>query len=365
MATDVKTYQCPACTGPLHYSPGTGKLQCDYCGSGFEVEAIEQAYADKEHGEELAANPKESLWNVEEAGSQWEEREAEKLRVYSCPSCGAEIICDETTAATSCLYCGNPTVIPAQLGGALKPNYVIPFKYEKEDAIRALKRYYKGKKFLPKAFKEENHMEEIKGVYVPFWLFDGEVDADMVFHATRSRIYVLGDTEVTETDHYRIARKGNIRFVDVPVDGSTKMPDFLMDSIEPFDYSEMVPFATAYLPGKLADKYDVTAEDCAERVDERLRNSATSSMRSTIFGYESVIPQYEDLQLAHGDVSYAMLPVWLLHTKWKDQDFLFAMNGQTGRLVGDLPVSKGKVAAWFAGISLPLMALLSVLLFVL
>ena len=363
MEAKVMNYQCPACTGPLHFSGETGKLECEYCGNTFDTETIEMLNEDKEREAKAAVGAQEIQWNIDGAGSAWEEQETEGLKTYRCPSCGAEIVCDENTAATSCLYCGNPSVIPGQLGGMLKPDYVIPFKLEKKDAVEELKRYYKGKKFLPKAFKEQNHLEEIKGVYVPFWLFDGEADADMVFLGTRSRIYTVGDTEVTETDHYRVARKGKIRVENVPVDGSTKMPDEHMDAIEPFDYSEMKPFSTAYLPGKLADKYDVTAEQSAQRADERLRSSAESALRSTVIGYESLIPQYEDIQLEHGKVDYALLPVWMLHTKWQGRSFLFAMNGQTGKMVGDLPVSKGKVVAWLAGISLPLMAILGVLLF--
>ena len=102
--------------------------------------------------------------------------DADAMRAYSCPSCGAELICDETTAATSCPYCGNPTVVPGKFAGALKPEYVLPFKLAKEDAVKALKAHYKGKPFLPKAFSAENHVQEIKGVYVPFWMFDGEAE---------------------------------------------------------------------------------------------------------------------------------------------------------------------------------------------
>lgn len=128
--------------------------------------------------------------------------EGEGMKAYNCPSCGAQLICDATTAATSCPYCGNPTVVPGQFAGTLKPDFVIPFKVSREDAIQRLKQHYKGKVFLPKSFSSENHLQEISGVYVPFWMFSGEAEGDAHFDATRSRTYKSGDYRITETDHY-------------------------------------------------------------------------------------------------------------------------------------------------------------------
>lgn len=376
MATQVTNYQCPACTGPLHFEGTTGKLQCEYCGSAYAVEEIEAMYADKEEkaqenfqqAQEKASEKaqqapgEEDSWVME--SGQWSPEEAAGMRAYSCPSCGAEIICDQNTAATSCLYCGNPTVVPGQFSGALKPDYIIPFKLEKEQAIKNLKKYYKGKRFLPKAFTSGNHIEELQGVYVPFWLYDGSANGFAAYDGTRSRSHVEGDYRVTETDHFLAERSGVLEFKRVPVDGSTKMPDAHMDAIEPFDYNELKPFSTAYLPGKLADKYDQSAEQCKDRAVSRVKNSTEEMLRETVTGYEAVHKTRFDANVTQGQVKYAMLPVWMLHTKWKDKSYLFAMNGQTGKLIGDLPVSKGKFAAWMAGIAAPLTAILAIWLLI-
>jgi len=366
LATQVTNYQCPACTGPLHFAGASGKLECEYCGSAYEVAEIENLYAEKEAKAEAAAEEateKEAAQKAEtESFEGWTEEEAAGMRAYSCPSCGAEIICDETTAATSCVYCGNPTVVPGQFSGALKPDYVIPFKLDKEAAVAALKKYYKGKKFLPKAFAQDTHIEEIQGIYVPFWLFDGDVECGAVYETTRSRTFTRGDYRITETDHYVVSRGGSFTYERIPVDGSTKMPDAHMDSIEPFDYSELKPFSTAYMPGFLAEKYDVSAEKSEKRVNERIEGSAETLLMNTVLGYETVRTRSKHAENHRSGVKYAMLPVWLLHTKWKDGSYLFAMNGQTGKLIGDLPVSKGKFAAWMAGISVPLMGILGLLL---
>lgn len=357
MADRIVNYKCPACTGPLRYDGASGKLKCDYCDSEFETEAIEELYAEAEaEAEESAADQRydeqENTWGEDAAG----------INAYNCPSCGAQLLCEETTAATSCPYCGNPSILPAQFSETRRPDLVIPFKLDKEAAKRALKKYYKGKVLLPKAFSDENHIEEIKGVYVPFWLFDGEADADLRFHATRVHSFTRGDKHITVTEHYQVRRAGTLRFENIPADASSKMPDGHMDAIEPFDYAELKPFSTAFLPGYMADKYDVSAEECAARADERAKNTAVMMMTQSVGGYTTCMETGRDIKLRRKEVKYALLPVWMLSTKWKGQNFLFAMNGQTGRLIGDLPVSRGKFLACFAGIAAPLMALLALLL---
>ena len=361
MAIQVTNYQCPNCTGPLGFAGDSGKLECEHCGTSFDVGVIEQLYADKE--QEAAKAGTEPQWDMSEAGSSWSDEEAAHMRGYTCPSCGAEIICDDTTAATSCPYCGNPTVVPGQFAGFLRPDYVIPFKLDKNAAVAALKRYYRGKKFLPNSFADNNHIDEIKGIYVPFWLFDGETDAAMRFHATRVHKSTRGDYEITTTEHYRITREGGVVFERVPVDGSTKMPDAHMDSVEPYDYGELKPFSSAYLPGYLADKYDVDAQTCSKRANERIIASTEEAFASTISGYATVTREHADIKLKKGGVKYALMPVWLLTTKWNGENFLFAMNGQTGKLIGDLPIDKKKYRSWFIRLALPIAAVLAILLF--
>lgn len=284
------------------------------------------------------------------------------MKSYTCPSCGAELICDASTAATSCPYCGNPTVVPGQFSGALKPDLVIPFQLSKEEAVAALKKHYQGKPFLPKSFTAGNHIQEIRGVYVPFWMFDGEAKGFARYEATRSRTYRQGNEEITETQHFDVYRAGQVAFEKVPVDASSKMPDDHMDSIEPYDYTGLKPFSTAYLPGFLADKYDCTVEDSRGRADERCRNTLSAALRDSVQGYETCVPVNETANLKRGKVHYALMPVWMLNTKWQGKDFFFAMNGQTGKLVGDLPMSWGKFWATFAAIAVPLSAVLSLLM---
>ena len=358
MATQITNYQCPACMGPLHFVGESGRLECDYCGSNFNVAEIEALYKEKEQKAAKAAEDTEnapetkdgSEWDVSGLNEDWG-ADAEGMRTYSCPSCGAELLCEATTAATSCPYCGNPTVVPGQFSGILKPDYVLPFKLSKEDAIKALKKHYLKKPLLPSTFSKANHLEEIKGVYVPFWMYDGKASGSAQFHATQVHTYTSGDYEITETSHYDVRRAGSLGFEKIPVDASSKMPDDYMDSIEPYDYSDLKPFSTAYLPGFLADKYDVSVEDSRERADKRCVGSLSCALKSTVSGYTTCNETSRNIHLKRGKVHYALLPVWLLNTKWEGKDFLFAMNGQTGKLVGNLPVSTKRVIGLFAAIA--------------
>lgn len=357
MAAPITNYQCPACTAPLHFESSSGKLECEYCGSSYTIAEVEQLFAEKvAKAEEAApASPPESS-EASVPNDDWGE-DAQSMRIYNCPSCGAELICEETTAATSCPYCDNPTIVPGQFKGTLRPDYVIPFKLDKKTAVSALKQHYQKKFLLPKAFKEENHIEQIQGVYVPFWLFDGKVDGDVSFSATRVSVRRTAKEEITTTSHYAVHRAGSMEFHKVPVDASSKMPDGHMDSIEPYDYSELKPFSTAYLPGYLANKYDVDAATSTSRANARCQDSTESALRNTVIGYNSCIPTERNFQVQQSQVKYALFPVWMLHTRWKEKDYLFAMNGQTGKLVGDLPVDWRRFWGLFAAIALPLMAL--------
>lgn len=370
MASQVTNHQCPACTGPLQFDPDTGKLGCEFCGSVYELAEIEALYEKQEeqaaeaHAEAEAAQAQQSEWDLSDLSEDWG-ADADGMKTYSCPACTAELICDATTAATVCPYCGNPTVVPGQFSGALKPDYVIPFKLDKEAAIAALKKHYQKRFFLPKAFSSQNQLQKIQGVYVPFWLFDGEAVGETFFKTTRSHTRRQGDYEITETKHFMCQRSGSVTFEKVPVDASSKMPDDYMESIEPYDYGELKPFSTAYLPSFLADKYDISVDASQKRADERCAESLAQELRATVQGYETVSEVRRMINLNRGKVHYALLPVWLMNTKWNGKDYLFAMNGQSGKLVGDLPVDRKKFWSMFFGIGAGLSAISSALILLL
>ena len=258
---------------------------------------------------------------------------------------------DDTAGAAECPYCGNPVVMTGQFAGDLKPDLVIPFKLDKKAAIAKLQELYKGKLLLPRVFKDQNHIREVKGLYVPVWLFDTDANAHVRYKASTIRTWSDSDYNYTETSYFSVTRGGSIGFADVPVDGSTKMDDTLMESIEPFDLSAAVDFQTAYLSGYLADKYDVDAEESVQRANERIRRSTEEAFAATVQGYATVTPTASSIRLNNGRARYALLPVWILNTDWNGQKFTFCINGQTGKIAGNLPMDKGAFWKYMLGVT--------------
>lgn len=342
--SELLEYKCPNCGGSIEFDPSSQQMKCPYCDSEFDAAAVLEELGDKlgEDSIEWGAAKKERI-DTDENG--------DALVTYICNSCGGEIVCDKNTAASSCPFCGNPVVMSQNLSGMLKPDLVLPFKLDKKAAKEALTNYYKGKKLLPDSFSEENRIAEIKGVYVPFWLYSCEADAELRYHATKNRFWSDSKFNYCETSHYRVVRSGTLDFEKVPVDGSSKMADDIMESLEPFDYSSAVDFRTAYLSGFFADKYDLPSEECESRANERIKNSTAAAFAQTVLGYSSVVPEQSSIKVRGGEVRYALLPVWMLTTTFNGRKYTFAMNGQSGKFVGDLPVDRGKYWKYFALIS--------------
>ncbi len=341
----IQEYKCPCCGGAIAFDGAIQKMKCPFCDTEFEMETLAG------YDEELKSEKEDNMRWEDTAGDKWQDGEKGGLRSYVCHSCGGEIACDENTAATSCPFCGNPVVMMGQFSGELKPDYVIPFKLKKKDAKNALKKHCDGKRLLPKIFKEQNHINEVKGVYVPFWLFDASADVNMRYKATKVRTWSDSKYDYTETSFYAVSRGGSIEFERVPVEGTTKIPGDLMESLEPFDFSEAVDFQTAYLAGFMADKYDVDSGQSALRANERIRKSTEEAFDATVKGYTTVTKEAGSIRLQKGQIKYALFPVWLLNTTWEGKNYLFAMNGQNGKMVGDLPLDKTAYKKWLFGLT--------------
>lgn len=337
-------YICPSCDGKIEFNAGLQKMKCPYCDTEYDISALEEL---DEAKKEEKVREDNFDWNNDGNGS-WDENEKNKLVTYLCSTCSGELITDATTAATSCPFCGNPVVLTDRLQGLMKPDFVIPFRLDKNQAIEAYKKHITGKKLLPDIFKDKNHIDEIKGIYVPFWLFDATVEGDAQYKATKVRHWSDSNYNYTETSHFSVFRGGNMAFAKIPVDGSSKMADDLMESVEPYDFSEAVDFNTAYLSGFFADKYDVGVDESRLRANQRLKQSTLDTLSATVHGYATVVPESNNVNVTSGSSVYALYPVWLLNTTFEGEKYTFAMNGQTGRFVGNLPTDKKKFRKYFA-----------------
>lgn len=332
----TNTYKCPSCGAPIEYDGATGKMSCEYCGNSFDVSQVNNQYQ----------NYEDTVINEVPV-----EKEYCDFDGYRCDNCGAEVATDENTAATFCSFCGSPTLIRARLAGALKPEFVIPFRIQKEEAMAAYKKWTGKGIITPSAFRKKSTIEKITGMYVPFWLYDYDVDAYVRAVATRTSRDRRGDTVYEHTAHFNIGRNVSAYYEMIPADASEKMDDKTMDLLEPFDYNELKPFEMPYLSGYFAEKYTYGAEEMKSRVENRVRNYIYDEARKTIVGYSTVNIVGSNINMRRKRAAYTLMPVWVLNYEYNGKKYSFNMNGQTGRIVGKPPKSFAKIAALFCGVT--------------
>ena len=329
-------YKCINCGGPLEYNAAKQKFACEYCRSEFTEEQLRAHFG----------NLDESLSGERQSEEQTETEREYGAALYTCQSCGAEIIADtENTAATFCVYCHSPVVISNRLTGEFKPNKVIPFKISEEDAKNKFREFCKKKKFLPKDFVSAAQLDMMKGVYYPYWLVDSDKDGGIRATAEKVRRWEDDDYEYEETKIYRVVREGKIDFRGYP---HTALNDGehakALKYVNPYDDEEFRPFTMAYLSGFLAEKRDLERNDVQSEVDKELAGYAEKIYKETVTGYDSVRVDDFHIRTLSENWEYGLMPVWLMTFIYKGKNYMYAMNGQTGKNFGELPVSVGKLA---------------------
>ncbi|MDR1891920.1 MAG: hypothetical protein LBQ48_02755 [Oscillospiraceae bacterium] len=345
----VISNKCPNCGGPLGFNPDLQKCKCEFCLSEFtvpEVEAYEAAEAQKANSQQEPFNQPEGQINQDSGASA----EHANMRQYNCPSCGASIVTDEVTSAAFCCYCHNPVIMEEQVSGVFRPELVLPFKFKREQAVERLIAWYKKKKFLPKAFISQSQLEKITGLYLPYWLTDCDIDASLRAKCENVSTWRSGNMQYTKTDTYDVYREASMCFNNIPHDASKKTDDRLTESIEPFDCSEIKPFNPMYLSGFFAEKYDVDKEAILPVIKQRTDAAVKQELRSAM-QYNHVHEQGFNTVYNRMTVKYALLPIWMITYLYGGKIYTYAMNGQTGKAFGILPLSKAKLAALFGGVA--------------
>ncbi len=335
MATNI-TYKCPTCGAELFWKADKNLFVCEYCDDSFTLEQLEHEGQGGKIDEENVERHEE-LDEAEYTKSN-DGTIGDNLVKYTCSHCGAEIITDRSTAATVCVYCGNAVIMGEQVIDDFAPDYVIPFKIDKKRVMEEFQRFSK-KPLTPKDFNCERVLDKMQGVYIPFWLYSGRCNGKLSAEGVNVHSWRSGDYEYTERKYYAVFRDGTVNFDKVPVDGSSKTDNDAMDSIEPYDYSEIKPFNTAYLSGFLAERYDEDSDKCFARARERIETTTKDMLRESM-RYDLVKEREYDKKIKLTDAEYALLPTWLLYTTYKDKKYFFAMNGQTEKFIGNLPIDK-------------------------
>lgn len=340
---DAVQYKCPACGAGLKFDAKTQDFKCEYCDSVFK----EEDFFNKDETLETASPETES-----------KSEEFDNALLYVCPSCGAQIVTDETTAATTCYYCSNPVVLSGRLSGELKPDFIIPFKIDKKSAIERFKAFCGRKKFLPKNFVKESRLEEIKGVYFPYWYINTDSSGSINATSRQVKSWVIGDIKYTETTVMSHFRQGSLKFIDMPEAALKSKDRDMMKYVCPFNSDDFVPFSMSYLSGYFAEKRDVEKTEIFQQTAERVKNLSVEKLKSSIVSTGITV---KDSQINVGgfDWRYNLLPVWVLNYKHGEKNYIYALNGQTGSVYGELPVCKKKLGGLFAAVSVGVAVLLT------
>lgn len=319
-------YKCPNCGDDMSFNSETGTLSCSSCGRQDQIENF---------SEELIT-------------TTFDEGEAKE---YHCENCGAVLLTEPETAATTCGFCGAGVVLADRLSGTLAPSLVIPFSISKDEAVKAFKKWCKNGLLTPRGFMSADRIKGITGMYVPFWMFDLNSRVQVSATGTKVKTYTRGDYIYTETSYYDLFRDINLDYLKVPVDASTKMNDDLMDKLEPYPYDQLKDFKTPYLAGYIAEKYNYDDKQLLPRAKSKVESFVDSYVSSTVSGYSTVSYKMKNIDTKNLKSYYVLLPVWMVYYNYQQKDYIFAMNGQTGKVVGKPPISKGKVATWYGGIA--------------
>ena len=330
------TFQCPNCSAGLLFDAKKQKFACEFCLSEFLEEELKNTDA-AEKAEEASRRAEEFCSHMNE---------------YSCPSCGAEIVSDESTAADFCYYCHNPVVLVGRLSGQMQPNRIIPFKYDKKQAKEIFLGVVRKKWFLPKDFFAEEQLEKISGVYYPFWVTDADTRSFMNASATRVRSWRAGDYRYTETSWYDVERTGNIHFEDIVTSALKEADKAMLEGILPYPSDSLQEFSMPYLSGYLAKKRNIERAELTDEVRGRMNEYSETLLKRTVNGYATVNVTSKNVNIISSHWEYSLMPIWILTYKSKKgKTYTYAMNGYTGKIYGEYPFDLKKVLAFATGLA--------------
>lgn len=349
-------YKCRNCGGELHFDPRIGKLKCEFCDAEYPVsdyEAEKPPVPKKPSAN--ASRPDQTEQAVKEARRQGYTRAtddstdlASDLALFSCPHCGAQVVTDRNTVATTCVFCSTPLVLEQQMQAGFTPEMIIPFAVDKRQIEKLYERYIASKPFYPEEYSKANVIQKIQAFYLPFWLYTMDVEGDLQASGEKTWTRTTSQWIITEHDVFFIDLAGGLQFDKVPVIASSKTPRNAMDALEPFDYSKLVPYNSGYLPGFLASRYDCPEEMCSQSAKERAQHSFEKAMLNTLHEYQAVKITGGQTRFHLRPAAYALLPAYLLFMDYdNEEDRLIAINGQTGKIVGNIPVDRRKRILFF------------------
>lgn len=336
----MQKFECKVCGAGLKWNPVAGKIACEYCNAEFPVTDFE----DHTLRDEVNDNQVDDTYSSEEI--------TDGMVIYKCEECNAEVITSDKTMATECAYCGHAITITSKAVGNFRPECVIPFAITKETAMEIFKKYVKSSWLTPKVFSTSPSIEKMQGLFVPYYLHSMVLDGMSIVEGERTTSHKRGYDKITDHKVYEVDVEVHADFNNIPTDASKQLEDGLMDTVEPYDYNNVKDYNPAYLAGFFAEQADVTKEDTIQRAKDKAYDGMSDKIRECAGNLSKKCIKSNLIDKSNEKISYTMLPIWLFHVKWKDTVHHFAINGQTGKVVGKLPLDKVKLVISSIGIAL-------------
>ena len=348
---------CPSCGANLKFDPKSQRMLCDFCGSNFDPKEFDV----KEDAEEQV---------IQEENPDTPEFDTYDVTIYTCPQCGGELMSvDQNTAAAFCSFCGASTILNARLAKGRKPEYIIPFAKTKEDCKNAYLNVVKKAIFLPKEYRSENCIDSFRGIYMPYWSYN--VSQKGMCRLNGETSHRSGDYIIT--DHYELTGNIDAEYDGLSYDASSAFDDSISEALPPYDIKKRIPFEPSYMSGYYADLADVDAKTYKWQAENfaytaslnRIKNETKAFKKYTITTMGTV----SSSQMPNAPVPTrsdkghsAMFPVWFLSYRNGDRVAYAAVNGQTGKVVADLPIDTKKYLISSALVAVLIFAILNLFL---
>lgn len=302
---NVISHNCPTCSASLTFDIDTQNWTCDYCKTAFTITELMNYHKNKK--------------NIK----------SQVMHGYVCDNCGADIVTYDDDISSMCIYCNSPIIIKDRIEGDYKPDLISPFKHTKDDIIKEFLKLKSDRGLVPKKFFDKKNIVGVNGIYIPLFVVTCEVSASL-----------RGDGVVNRNLRSSFIRKGTMQLKDVPADALSTIDDLYVRALEPFDYKQFKKFEYPYLAGMSAEAYDITKEEVYEKqIMERIAEAAYEQLLKSGKKYFSYEILSKEIKTFCSEFKHALVPIWCIHVKYDNKDYVYYVNDQNLKIAGTFPVS--------------------------
>jgi predicted RNA-binding Zn-ribbon protein involved in translation (DUF1610 family) len=343
VSSQSQKFPCSQCGAQLDYDPSQKTLTCPYCGHVQEIQAVAAAVEEHDLFAALSDQHKAHGYGTE-------------VKSVHCKSCGATFNVDPQITSTVCPFCGSNQILEQALDPTLiQPESLIPFEIDKSKAMTLFRKWLGSGWFRPGDLTRLAGAEQISGMYIPYWTFDAQ--ADSRWWAEAGYYYYEEELRWVTEDGKRVQRRERVQktrwepasgshsnfYDDVLICGSKGVNENIVKKLSTFDTKKLVPYQPQYLSGWAAESYRVTLADAWKIGQKNIEDGERDACDSLVPG-DTHRNLRVDTKLSAITFKHALLPIWLASYRYQGKVFQFMVNGQTGEVEGEAPISWIKVA---------------------